>query len=340
VAAFQAARKGAAAALLATALSLPAAAGTLAPAGNNAAPLDPIIAAFRLVSAVRMAAASWTGDSAALSAVETQRASMSANGSSPKPAVSRAGDASVTTGSISPGGSVAPGGASKPQAELLASVPIPFGRLPALARMQPIYSDMASGLFKDCRTATCQNARATIEAVIEKGKDRKFLDLIGAVNRSVNRLVTYRRDLDSHGVIDVWSTASHTLSTGLGDCEDYAIAKMAVLQKAGVPPKSMSLVILRDEKRDVYHAVLAVSTSRGAYILDNLSEIVRRDVELPNYMPLYSVSAGRGYIYGRRAGAGALSASLGSLDGIAPGEGFAAEATAMPPASAELRGPL
>jgi hypothetical protein len=115
-----------------------------------------------------------------------------------------------------------------------------------------------------------------------------------------------------------------------------------VLAKAGVPAKSMSLVVLRDERRNVYHAVLAIRTSHGSYILDNLHSAIRRDVELPDYMPLYSVSAGRGYIYGRRGGKSLLSASASGFDAIAPGEGldFPGWSAAPSPAPAEMRGPF
>lgn len=214
--------------------------------------------------------------------------------------------------------------------ELLASVAISFGKLPALARIAPAYAEIDAGFLDNCRTELCRNASATLHSVIEGNADGQLLALISAVNRSVNRLITYRRDQDLYGVMDFWAKPSSTLNKGMGDCEDYAILKMAVLAKAGVPADSLSVVILRDETRNVYHAVTAVQTASGAYILDNLQQDIRKDSELPNYMPLYSVSAGRGYIYGKRIGGGSLVASAGRLDAIAPGEGLSTYAQAAP----------
>jgi predicted transglutaminase-like cysteine proteinase len=270
---------------------------------------EPIVAITRIVAAAKS-----TFHPASLrTALADRIEAASVEGGKPGGA---AGNVPASTGSI------APPSPAKQQADLLASVAIPFGRLPAQARMQPIYSEIESGLYRNCLTAICENARDTLELVVERGRERGFLNLIRAVNRSVNTLIAYRRDSDVHGVLDLWAKPSSTLNSGVGDCEDYAILKMAVLKKAGIPAKSMSLVVLRDERRGVYHAVLAIRTSQGSFILDNLDSAVRRDVELPDYMPLYSVSAGRGYIYGRRNGEGMLSASTGKFEAIAPGEGL------------------
>lgn len=305
---------------------------------------DPLFTAIRQVASARKALPALTFDLAALrAALANQFALIERKVDAPgetSPAAVR--DVPATTGSIAGNRQPPVEKSAKARNELLASVAIPFGRLPALARLEPVYQDMAAGLFRDCRTATCENARATLETVIAGGKRRGFLELIGAVNRSVNGLVAYRRDSDIHRVVDYWAMPSQTLSSGIGDCEDYAILKMAVLAKAGVPANSMSLVVLRDERRGVYHAVLAIRTSAGSYILDNLNSAVLRDVDLPDYMPLYSVSDGRGFIYGRRGGKGLLTASAAGLDTIAPGEGMDMPPWGTPPstASSGMRGPF
>ena len=227
------------------------------------------------------------------------------------------------TGSIAAAAAPAPRAPARDSVrpELLASVAIPFGRLPALERIAPAYAEIETDFLDRCGTAMCENAAATLKQVVAAGRNGRLVELLAAVNRSVNRLITYRRDKDLYGTMDYWAKPSATLDRGMGDCEDYAILKMAVLAKAGVPARSMSVVILRDEKRQVYHAVTAVQTGNGAYILDNLEAELRRDSDLPNYMPLYSVSAGRGYIYGRRTG-GATVAAAGGLKSVAPGEGL------------------
>jgi predicted transglutaminase-like cysteine proteinase len=242
--------------------------------------------------------------------------------------VERAPARAEVTGSIAKAPAPAAPARSAARSELLASVAIPFGRLPALERIAPAYSEIETDFLDRCGTILCENATATLKRVVAAGRNGRVVDLLAAVNRSVNRLITYRRDKDLYGTMDYWAKPSATLDRGMGDCEDYAILKMAVLAKAGVPARSMSVVILRDEKRQVYHAVTAVQTGSGFYILDNLEAELRKDTDLPSYMPLYSVSAGRGYIYGRRAGSTML-ASAGGLKSVAPGEGLEPAAATM-----------
>jgi len=295
--------------------------------------VEPVILTVRMAASAKGRLAAWVSDPASLRTLVEQARTASL----------AAAATTATTGSIAKPAGATVGRRSAQRTELLASVALPFGRLPALRRMEPVYASMKSGIFDDCRTVTCQNARATLEAVIANGRDRGTFALIAAVNRSVNKLVAYRRDRDTHGVIDYWASPSQTLNAGTGDCEDYAILKMAVLERAGISADQMSLVVLRDQRRGVYHAVLAIRSDRSFHILDNLDQSVRPDTELPDYMPLYSVSSGRGYIYGRHSGSSVLSASAG-YDAIAPGEGLDGEMPrpAMPlPASAEgLRGRL
>jgi len=79
-----------------------------------------------------------------------------------------------------------------------------------------------------------------------------------AVNWYVNKRVRFVDDQRRWGRADVWSAANETLNSGKGDCEDYAIAKLAMLRRAGVADKDLYLVILKDTVRRADHAVLVV----------------------------------------------------------------------------------
>src|SRR3546814_9458497 len=67
---------------------------------------------------------------------------------------------------------------------------------------------------------------------------------------------------------DNWASAARTLQSGVGDCEDYAIAKMKLLVAAGFDRHSMLLVIARDLVRQADPAVLAVRIGGDLMILD------------------------------------------------------------------------
>jgi predicted transglutaminase-like cysteine proteinase len=93
------------------------------------------------------------------------------------------------------------------------------------------------------------------------------------INRRVNRSIRRASDLESQGVVDLWSAPSGQGAGG--DCEDYALAKRRALIAQGVDPDLMSLAIVRTRRGET-HAVLLVATAQGEYVLDNLSPWVVR----------------------------------------------------------------
>ncbi len=59
-----------------------------------------------------------------------------------------------------------------------------------------------------------------------------------------------------------------------GDCEDYVLTKRKELAREGFPLSSMMIVVVND-LNDQGHAVLAVRTDKGDFILDNLNDDLR-----------------------------------------------------------------
>ncbi|WP_233426648.1 transglutaminase-like cysteine peptidase [Rhizobium mongolense] len=53
------------------------------------------------------------------------------------------------------------------------------------------------------------------------------------MNVAVNRAIRYRRDMDTDQAADHWAAPSETLARQQGDCEDFAILKMAALRAEG-----------------------------------------------------------------------------------------------------------
>lgn len=216
-------------------------------------------------------------------------------------------------------GAIPPARAATATFGLFGSVALPFRKLSALDRLRELQPAMARPTA--CTDAACKARVQLIRDFVSPAKGRR--DLVDRVNRAVNGLIAYRSDRDAFGVVDRWAGPAQTLARGFADCEDYALLKMALLAERGVEPAAMTLVVLRDRSREAYHAVLAVQIGGERLILDNLEASVRRDTELAHYMPLYSMSDGKGYIHGRRAGGPARVAGLGNLSAIAPGEGIA-----------------
>lgn len=143
--------------------------------------------------------------------------------------------------------------------------------------------------------------------------------LIETTNLSVNRRIAYRTDKALHRKLDLWSLPEETLRRGAGDCEDFAILKMGLLADAGVPSEQMSVTIVRDTRRDLFHAVLVVSTETGNLVLDNVTDDIRDDRDIRDYAPMFSLGAGGNHIFAREATA-SLQANLpANFATVAPG---------------------
>lgn len=235
----------------------------------------------------------------------------------------------ITTSAIAPA-IVRPAVPRAPQG-MFGSVELPFGKLPVAARLRELRGELAGRIA--CNSERCSARARMVEDFV--GQARGRLDLISRVNRAVNGLVAYRSDRDGYGKLDYWAGPVGTLTQGFGDCEDYAMLKMAFLAANGVDPRQMSVVVLRDRSRQAYHSVLVVRHGEQNLVLDNLERDVRRDSELAHYQPLYSITGGKGFIHGWRTGGAPAMASVGRLASIAPGEGFdAPQDTAPLPAAA------
>ena len=142
------------------------------------------------------------------------------------------------------------------------------------------------------------------------------------VSASVNNMVAYKTDDQNHGRTDYWSTPNEILGRSSGDCEDYAVLKMAVLARLGVPMNVMEIVVLKDTSRRLFHAVLSVSLEDRNLILDNVTDAIEADTEKLSYAPLFSISGTANYVFGYKGGGSNLMASLKGLATVAPGAGF------------------
>lgn len=127
-----------------------------------------------------------------------------------------------------------------------------------------------------------------ILATLKTKNDRQKLL---AVNDWMN-YIQYKSDKKIYGVSDYWATLYEFVGKGMGDCEDYTIAKYYVLKELGVDPKKMKFtyVVYKDRRgKKISHMVLAYLTvpkpksKKEILILDNINKRVlpaskRRDI--------------------------------------------------------------
>jgi predicted transglutaminase-like cysteine proteinase len=132
-----------------------------------------------------------------------------------------------------------------------------------------------------------------------RGQDA--LAKLEAVNGYVNARVRFVDDRVQFGVADKWLAPSDTLSRSRGDCEDFALAKRAMLRAAGVPDKDLYLVVLKDLSRRADHAVLVVRAAGRFLVLDNGTDRIVDSADIADYKPILTFAAyGRSYTHGYR----------------------------------------
>ena len=191
---------------------------------------------------------------------------------------------------------------------------IPVNSFPAAKRWADVYSRIS-----EC-AADGQCAEGSMRDITKSSAGLSFAAKLRLVNTQVNALLRYGSDRSVYGAFDHWAAPAESLARRAGDCEDFAILKMAALKSMGIPAASMSLVVVQVRRRNAFHAVLSVNTSNGVFILDNVSDAVRLDNQVTDYLPLLSFSTNRTWIHGTKSGRVQIAGAMLPFSRIAPGE--------------------
>ena len=133
---------------------------------------------------------------------------------------------------------------------------------------------------------------------------------LATINSWVNARIAFVDDIRLHGVTDRWARPAEALTSGRGDCEDYAIAKLGLLRSLGIPAADLYLVIARDLVRRADHAVLAVRLDDRLVILDNQTDQILDAAEVQDYRPVMSYAADRSWTHGYRVDHDPVTAPL------------------------------
>lgn len=111
---------------------------------------------------------------------------------------------------------------------------------------------------------------------------------VDAVNSLVNRY-PYTPSAANWSDPNYWETPFEFLAKS-GQCQDYAIAKFMLLRAAGVPNDLLRVVVLRDRRLDLDHAVTVVYVDGEALMLDNQIPDVVPVASIHHYQPYYSIN--------------------------------------------------
>ncbi|GLV25696.1 transglutaminase-like cysteine peptidase [Sphingobium sp. TomTYG45] len=191
-----------------------------------------------------------------------------------------------------------------PAANFAMPKPTPLPSAPTPRAGQPdIFGSVAMAVSRtpldDKWAAAARSAPATVlsASLLRSARAAAGIRQVEMVNSWVNSRLRFVDDRQSR---DSWASASQSLQRGAGDCEDYAIAKMQLLEAAGFDRHAMFLVIARDLVRQADHAVLAVRVGSDLMVLDNMTDRVLPSSEVSDYRPIMSFNAYGRWTHGYR----------------------------------------
>jgi len=99
--------------------------------------------------------------------------------------------------------------------------------------------------------------------------DSETMAVLKRVNQRVNASIQPRMKSYGDNLSDGWSISPYA-----GDCNDYAVTKRHELLSLGFPSHALRLSVVRTSWGEG-HLVLTVATTKGDYVLDNLTESIR-----------------------------------------------------------------
>ena len=101
-------------------------------------------------------------------------------------------------------------------------------------------------------------------------------------------------DMQNYGVEDRWPILADFFSRRSGDCKAYTLSKYFALRALGRQDDTLRIVLVHLPKRKANHAVLAVSTGKGVFILDNntrpLDLILPQEKFHSQFIPLFMLN--------------------------------------------------
>jgi predicted transglutaminase-like cysteine proteinase len=153
---------------------------------------------------------------------------------------------------------------------------------------EAIRADLAA--IDKCRADnSCTGTAKALIAMADEARALSGRARIGAANRAANLAIAPVTDLSLHGTVDVWSSPLELLAARKGDCEDYAILKIAILRAAGIDARDLRLVVVRDQATNEGHAIASVRLDGRWLLLDN-RRMTLMDAADSLYRPFFALS--------------------------------------------------
>ena len=104
--------------------------------------------------------------------------------------------------------------------------------------------------------------------LVRKAPSMNEMELLRAVNAFFNKFPSIP-NLETYNAKDSWPTPRDFLNRRAGDGKAYALTKYFALRVLGMQDDRLRIVLAHLPERRTNHAMLAVATAKGVFILDN-----------------------------------------------------------------------
>ncbi len=140
---------------------------------------------------------------------------------------------------------------------------------------------------------------------IDDSADKSEWQKIHLVNDFFNENIKYKSDDELWQKKDYWATPLESLGVGMGDCEDYVIAKYFTLIALGLPEEKIRLMYVRQKTVNQPHMVLIYieQPNQVPYVLGNFNTKLLPATQRPDLTPIYSFN-GQGLWLAKSKGLG------------------------------------
>ena len=136
-------------------------------------------------------------------------------------------------------------------------------------------------------------------ATIESMRDMPDAQKLETANKFFNRRIRWVQDPEAWGQKDYWATPLETMGNGMGDCEDFAIAKYSMLVLAGMDINKLRITYVKaqmggpNSQIHAAHMVLAYYPNPAAVpeILDNLITDIYPATKRTDLTPVYGFNS-------------------------------------------------
>lgn len=139
-------------------------------------------------------------------------------------------------------------------------------------------TDRPYGHVAYCEVSKECNHRSLTGSIVSE----EMIPYITTFNVIANRSITGVKDISLFGKEEFWGKPVTFFGRMYGDCDDYVLYKIDMLESMGIPRSAMSIAAVITQSGEG-HAVLLVRFETGDLVLDNLTDELLSPSDSPHH---------------------------------------------------------